>query len=356
MDFSFFYQILNYKFLANSVLNYILLFSLLLIGYPISKSINYILNNYILIIVQETKIKLDDVMINSINPSITMFVYAEMFYLGTYNFTGLIKPILDKTLNFMLIIPIVYFLIKFLTEFVKLYLEKDNLSKRNEAAIDLLIQIIRIILVSIGILIILANLGYDVSTLIAGLGIGGLAFALAAQDVLKNFFAGIALILDKTFGKREKINFEENSGIIESIGLRSTKLRTYDGTLLTIPNSTLSDNIVENITKVPRVRIKMTLGLVYGTSSKKLKKAKQIIQSAIENQDDADNDSTTIFFDNFGAYSLDIKVYYYAKVLTMSNWKKWVKMKEDINFEILEQFEKAKIEFAFPTQTIELKK
>ena len=132
-------------------------------------------------------------------------------------------------------------------------------------------SIIRIALFLIGFLLILSNLGYNISSLLAGLGVGGLAFALAAQDILKNFFAGIALIFDKTFNKGERVQFQGNSGIIEELKLRSTKLRTYDGTLLTIPNSQLSDNIVENVTKVPRVKVVMTIGVVYGTTSKKIK-------------------------------------------------------------------------------------
>jgi len=125
---------------------------------------------------------------------------------------------------------------------------------------------------------------------------------------------------------------------------------------LTIPNAKLADNIVENVTKVPRVKVKMTLGVTYNTSSKKLKEAKKIIQKAIDDNEDADGESTTIYFDNFGAYSLDIKVFYYANTLTMNNWKQRVKMKDEVNFAIKDGFEKAGIEFAFPTQTIELKK
>jgi len=118
----------------------------------------------------------------------------------------------------------------------------------------------------------------------------------------------------------------------------------------------LADNIVENVTKVPRVKVKMTLGVTYDTSSEKLREAKKIIMDALKKQPDVNEESATIYFDNFGPYSLDIQVYYYAKKLTMNDWTPRVKMKEDVNFMILEGFEKAKIEFAFPTQTVEIKK
>jgi len=350
-------NILYINFLGNPIWSYLVFLLFLFMSYPTAKIFIFVLQNYLIKFVEKTVFKLDDIIFRSVNPSINMFIFAAFFYMGSTFLEGSFKPVLMKIFNFLIIIPVVYFMIKFSTEMIAYYLKGDGARrKRNEAAIDLLMQIIRIVLFIVGILLILANLGYDVSALLAGLGVGGLAFALAAQDILKNFFAGIALIFDKAFGKRERVNFEGNSGIIEEVGLRSTKVRTYDGTLLTIPNSMISDNIVENVTKVPRVKVKMTIGLVYGTSAKKIKKAKEIIQKAIDTQEDADGGSTTIYFDNFGAYSLDIQVYYYASKLKMDDWHPRVQMKEDVNMYILEKFEKAKIEMAFPTQTIELKK
>ncbi len=352
------YSILNYSLFGDRIIDYLTFLTLIFMSWPLSKLVAFILKDYLIVWANKTSTKLDDILFESLNPPITIFIIAILFHIGSTYIQGSLKPFLDKIYAFLIIIPIVYFMIKFITEMISHYLKGDKrrFSKVNEAAIDLLMQIIKIGLFLIGILLILDNLGYNVSALITGLGVGGLAFALAAQDLLKNFFAGISLIFDKTFGKGEKVNFEGYSGIIEELKLRSTKLRTYDGTLLTIPNAKLSDNIVENVTKVPRVKVKMVLGLTYDTSTKKIKKAKEIIQNIIDEHPDADGDSTTIYFDNFGAYSLDIKVYYYAKSLTMHDWHAWVKMKDEINMEIKERFEKAGIEFAFPTQTIELKK
>lgn len=358
MGISFLYNILSFEFFGNQIWTFLAFFLILFISYPLSKLLLYVLENYIKKFTEHTQMKLDDIIFKSINPPISMFIFAILFYFASAYFVGIIADIASKIFNFLIVIPIVYFMIKFSTEMIGYYLkgERARLRKINEAAIDLLMQIIRISLFFVGILLILSNLGYDISALIAGLGVGGLAFALAAQDILKNFFAGIALIFDKTFGKGERVNFEGNSGVIEELKLRSTKIRTYDGTVLTIPNAKLADNIVENVTKVPRVKVKMTLGVVYNTSSKKLKQAKDIIQKAIDSQEDADGESTTIFFDNFGVYSLDIKVYYYAKILNMNDWKPRVNMKDEVNFAIKDGFEKAGIEFAFPTQTIELQK
>jgi len=352
----FYNLIISFSILGNELWRILVFVLFLFLIYPVSKLIKFIIRRFLTNWANKTNFKLDDCLVRSLNPSVTMFIIAASFYFGG-NFLnkGIYEVIFNKILNFLVIIPVVYFMIKFSTEIFSFYL-KSGKGKRNEAAIDLLMSITKISLFFVGVLLILSNLGYDVSALLAGLGVGGLAFALAAQDILKNFFSGIALIFDKTFKKGEKVIFAGNEGVIEKLNLRSTKLRSYDGTLLTIPNSMLADNIVENVTKIPVVKVKMTLGLVYGTSSKKIREAKKIILDVLTLHKDIDEGRTTVYFDHFGDYSLDLKVYYYSKNLTMDDWDERTQMKEDINLGILEGFEKAKIDMAFPTQTIELKK
>ena len=351
-------SILNIKFSGNEIWKYLVFALILLLYFPIAKITRYILNNILTKWAEKTTIKFDDIIVKSINPPANMFVFAFLFFIGSKLITNeWVQIIIEKTLNLLLIIPIVYFLISFTTEFAGQYLKSETGNKKiNESAINVLIRVIRIILICIGALLILANLGYNISALLAGLGIIGLAFSLAAQDIIKNFFAGISLIFDKTFVNGERIKFNENIGFVEELKIRTTKIRTYDGVLLTIPNSMLADNIVENVTKTPKIKVKQTIGVTYDTPTKKLKKAKEIILKAITDEKHADEKRTWIYFDNFGAYSLDIVVIYYSKDLDEDDWPQKVEFKERVNFAIKEGFEKAGIEMAFPTQTIELKK
>ncbi|MCH8519540.1 MAG: mechanosensitive ion channel family protein [Nanoarchaeota archaeon] len=332
---------------------------LLLCLYPIiSRIINFIVKNYFEKWINRTTTKIDSIILSSIVPSINLFILAGLFYIGVMQLQlGGLQAVMDTIFNLLLIIPIVFFLIKFATQSISYYFSgKGKEAKFNEAAVDILMQVVQVAFVVIGILLILSNLGYNISALLTGLGIGGLAFALASQDLLKNFFAGISLVFDKAFNKGERVKFDKYSGRIEEVRLRSTKLRTFEGTLLTIPNTKLSDNVVENVSQIPKVRVSMTIGVEYSTSSKKLKQAKEIIYNAIKNNEHADEEKAWIYFDNFSAYSLDIQVIYFAKELTMEDWPKRVQFKEEINFEIKEKFEKAGIVFAFPTQTIHINK
>jgi len=221
-------NVLTYEIFSNSIYNYLIFIIFIVLGRPFSRVVNHFVSKYLLIWSAKSKVKFDDILVESINPSITMFIFAGAFYFGTRGFVGSIIGLIEKVQNFLLIIPLVYFMIKFSTEFVKIYLKDSKHGKKNEAAIDMLISLIRIALFAVGVLLILDNLDYDVSALIAGLGVGGLAFALAAQDLLKNFFAGISLIFDKTFNKGERVEFEGKAGMIEELKFKRVVIATKD--------------------------------------------------------------------------------------------------------------------------------
>lgn len=358
MGFENILQIINYEIFNNQIWCYFAFLLSLLMIIPISKLSIYIINNYLLKLSLKTKTNLDDILIKSLNPPINLFVIAIMFYFaGSFLNFGEYKIIFDKIFNFLIIIPLVFFLIKFSTEFIKYYLKDEKINKKslNDAGVDLLIQIIRIILFCVGILLILANLGYNISALLAGLGVGGLAFALAAQDLLKNFFAGVTLVFDKTFNKTDIVNFQGNIGTIEELKLRNTKIRTFNGDILTIPNSQLTENILSNITKTPKVKFKLNLGLVYQTSSKKLELAKKILKNIILENNLSDKENIYIYFDEFGDSSLNLKVIFYAKI-KMKDWIEKIKYKDSILSNIKKEFEKENIEFAYPSQTLFINK
>ena len=348
------FYLINFSLFGNEIWRYFAFIFIIGLSYPAGKFFAFFLGNYLLKWAQKTKIKFDELLVRSLNPPITMFVFAALFFVAKEILNpGVYDVLLNKIFNFLLIIPLVYFMIKFSTEALGFYLKGDKRKDINEAGIDLMMQVIRIALLIIGILLILANLGYNINALLTGLGVGGLAFALAAQDILKNFFAGVAMILDKTFKKGDRIRFEGNVSFVNEVKLRTTKLRTLDGTILTVPNSKLAENTLENIAMAPKVKTSFTIGLVYATTTAQLKQAKEIIEKILEKDEDIER--YWVFFDNFGAFSLDINVTYFMKY-TYSDWPARGICKERINLAVKEEIEKAGMSFAFPTQTIELMK
>ena len=206
------------------------------------------------------------------------------------------------------------------------------------------------ILVTIAVLI-LQNSGYNVSGLLAGLGLGGLAVALALQPTPGNIFAAITIFIDRPFHVGDGVSVEGVAGAIESIGLRSTRIRTYEGTLVTIPNSTVIDAKVDNLQARSTRRTTFTIGVTYDTSSEKLAEAVRILREIMEQHPGTEN--SRAHFKSYGEWALNLDVTHWCKYL---DYEKYLTCIEEINFDIKRRFEGEGIELAYPTQTVHLVK
>jgi MscS family membrane protein len=205
----------------------------------------------------------------------------------------------------------------------------------------------------IAILLVLSNYGVNITSAVAGLGLGGLAVAMAAKDTLSNMFGGIIIFIDRPFRIGNVIEFNGEFGVVEEIGLRSLRIRTLNGFLLTIPNSMFAQSGVKNLSEGQYRRVELILGLVYDTSAEEMKKAKSIVHEVITSTDGVVEDrEPVIYFDNFGDSSLDLKAYYW----TVFDWNEHVMVKDRINMEIKRRFDQEGIGFAFPTMTLDIPK
>jgi len=200
----------------------------------------------------------------------------------------------------------------------------------------------------------------EIGAWLAGLGIAGLAISLAAQDSLKNLFGSVTILMDRPFRIGERILFAGYDGVVEEIGFRSTKLRTLTGNVVTIPNSKIVNDPVENVGRRPSIRRIMNVTITYDTPAAKIKEAVQIIRGILEEDEirepihpviDGDELPPRVYFNDYNAESLNIFViYWYAPPVY---WD-YMDHAQKLNLRIFEEFEKAGIEFAFPTQTLYL--
>jgi len=204
---------------------------------------------------------------------------------------------------------------------------------------------------AIGIMMALKNVGVDVGALIAGLGIGGLAFALAAQDTIKNIFGGITIFTDRPFRIGDRIIVDGFDGFIEDIGIRSTRLRTLEKRLVTIPNYKIVEASIENISNEPMRRVILDLGLTYNTSPEKMEKALEILKGMPSRVKNVDSKEVIAYFSGYGAFSLNIRFIYWIKDVA-----KFPETNSNVNLDILHSFNDAGLEFAFPTQTVYIEK
>lgn len=194
--------------------------------------------------------------------------------------------------------------------------------------------------------------GKEITSILAGLGIGGLAVALAAQDTLRNFFGSIVLLVDKPFEIGERINIDGHDGPVESVGLRSTRIRTLEGHLVSIPNGELANKAIWNIAKRPHIRRIFNIGITYETPLEKVHEAKAIMEDVLRDHPGMHPDyPPRVYFNNFNDSSLNLfAIYWYHPA---AYWD-YMQFTDQVNTAIFDRFNQAGIEFAYPTQTLHL--
>ena len=296
----------------------------------------------------KTKTDIDDHLIEILKGISKFFYFYIALYItikGFLPFEGAIMEILDA----ILIILLVYETIKVAQELIAYVFTKTL--KQDETTLHAVNLILKIVLWSIGILLILSNLGFDVSTLAASMGIGGIAVALAAQNILGELFASFSIYFDRPFQIGDYICVGTDKGTVKKIGLKSTRLQTLQGEELIISNKELTSVRVQNFKRMRKRRVSFNLGVVYGTPVKKLQQVNTLIEKIITKEENAEFDRC--HFESFGDFSLNFAIVYYVKT---SDYVEYMNIQQEINYAIADQFEKAKIDMAFPTQTIHMQK
>lgn len=220
-----------------------------------------------------------------------------------------------------------------------------------EAVVKTVGRVIKFIIWALAILFVLSNMGVNVTSALAGLGIGGIAIAMASKDILSDIIAAITIFIDKPFKVGQFVQVGDNMGTVEHVGAKTTRIKTLQGEELIIPNQDLANSRVQNYKRMEKRRVVFNLGVVYGISSEKLKKIPSIIKEIIENVEKTEFDRSN--FATYGDFSLNFETVYY---IDSSDYNEYMNIQEKINLAIYEKFEKEKIEFAYPTQTVFVEK
>jgi MscS family membrane protein len=183
-----------------------------------------------------------------------------------------------------------------------------------------------------------------------GLGVGGLAVALAAQETIRNFFGSLIIFTDKPFEVGERVVVDTFDGVVEEIGFRSSRIRTLTGHLVTIPNGELANKSIENIGKRPHIRRLMNISITYDTPAEKIEEAVEIAKRLLDNHEGMDEKfPPKVFFNDYGNFHLNILVLYWYHP---ADYWKYMEFSEKFNLQLFKEYEKAGIEFAFPTSTV----
>lgn len=335
----------------NSLLNILISLAILVAGFFIAKLIYWIFTNVFGKIAAKTESTLDDLLVDKFkSPFMFAAVLASIWgALKRLNMPEGATESLGKIYTVLIVINFTWAISRLFSGILENLLTKysgNEGSKLNKSMIAILQHVLKYTVWGFGILVAMHNVGIEIGTLLAGLGIGGVAVALAAQDTVKNLFGGFVLFFDRPFNIGDRIKFNGLDGFVMHIGLRSLRLRTFDGRLVTIPNSQVVDNAIENVTSEPSTRIVLKLGLTYDTTPEKMDLAMQLLRDLPKTVTNIE-DEVTVTFMEYGDFAMIITYIYFIK-----KSGNYYGTQSEVNLEILRQFNANELNFAFPTQTV----
>lgn len=223
--------------------------------------------------------------------------------------------------------------------------------KDDSFLLPFLSKIFRFLVAALAALMIAQEWSYSISGLLAGLGLGGLAFALAAQDMLSNLFGGLVIFLDRPFGIGDWIQTGDTEGTVEDINFRSVKIRTFSQAVVTVPNSKLVDRPVTNFSRMGKRRVSFTVGLSYGTTAEQMKACTEKVRRMLRENADIEPETVTVAFDGIGESSLNLMLYFFTRT---TDWQKHLQIREEVYYSLLRILEEEKARLAFPTRTVRL--
>jgi len=316
-----------------------------------AKMLYWVFGKVVKKITARSKTKLDDIIVDMLEEPIVLIatIIGVWFAVGQLNFPEGILDWIDKVYWVMIALTITWLLARLVDAVIREYIVP--LAAKTEGDLDdqiipIIRKAIRATIWILGIIIAMNNAGYNVGALLAGLGIGGLALAMAAKDTVANIFGGVTIFTDKPFQINDRVKINGFDGTITEIGIRSTRLKTLENRIVTIPNSKFTDGMVENVTSEPHRKVVLKLGVTYDTTADKIQAGMKALQAIVDENENLEENSV-ISFTEFGDFALGILFIYY-----ISKDSDIMGAQTAVNLEIKKRFEKIGIEMAFPTQTI----
>lgn len=367
-------EILSQEFLGNSLKNYLLFASILIFGLLLKRIFSRLLSKLMFRLFKRLHPETDPkVFIDLLLRPVELLILFSVLYLSINQLDYPLHEVIFKRTTFVNKVPSVYeltlievfdklFLLSFIISlfwialrmidfvaYVFLYKASLTESKSDDQMVPFIKELSKIITIIFGVFVILgAVFNLNVATIIAGLGIGGIAVALAAQDTLQNLLGSFTIFADKPFVVGDLVRIDKYEGTIEKVGFRSTLIRTLDKTLVIIPNKKMVDSPLENLSLRNLRRMKFNISLKYDTPVEVMHKISKEIETYVNGHSSTSND-TLVTFDSFGESALNIQVLYFIEIV---DYNDYMHIREDINYRIMQIVAENKAEFAFPTQTV----
>lgn len=340
------------KIYGNTPDQWLLALGILLASLVLARVFSWLLTKVLRQFTKRTSTSLDDLIIKRIDTPVALGIVLIGFRLALeeLHFSRAIENYLQRGFVFMSALAITWLITRVVRAIIEEYFRKQADAQRFSLSDQMMMLSKRasvMLLWSVGVIVGLNNAGFDVGALIAGLGIGGLAVALAAQDTVKNIIGGLIVFADKPFRLGDLIKVKDIEGTVVYIGIRSSRIRTAAGRLVTLPNTIFSDNPIENITREPSKRVVQMLPLSTGTSAQKMDEALKILRSLLDESPHITARESSVHFEKISTTSLDLNFTYFIK-----KESDILQTQSEVHTEVLKRLAQAGIELAKPVSSV----
>ncbi|MEM9805916.1 MAG: mechanosensitive ion channel family protein [Cyanobacteria bacterium P01_D01_bin.56] len=342
---------LNTEILGNALTDYLLAIAIAVIAFISIRTIKFVVVGRIKQWAHQTATDLDNRLIRIIERPVSLLLYLGAFYVAVSNLS--LHSILQQSVNVVCVALGTLLVVQLLGSLVeysaRMYLVRRGPNLAMEQTINTVVPGIKVIVWAIGIVFLLDNLGFDISAVVAGLGIGGIAVALAAQGILGDLFSYVSILFDRPFELGDFIIVGDFVGTVEHIGLKTTRLQSLTGEELIIANTDITSSRIQNFKRMARRRIAFSLGVTYDTTTEQMKQIPSIIKNIIDRTDSVTFDRA--HFSSYGDFSLNYEVVYFVET---NDYSAYMDVQQSIYLAVKEAFESRSIVFAYPTQTVYL--
>ncbi len=343
-------ELITHTYYGNTLQGWLIGFGIILGSMVLGRAVYWIFSRVVSVFTRRSKSKVDDILVDMVEEPVVFIIIASGIWFGveTLVLPERIEIAIGNSYHVIVALLVGWLLSRLFDAFYRRYIVKlveQSATDLDDQLAPIISKGVKLIIWSMAFIIGMNNAGYDVAALIAGLGIGGLALAMAAKDTVSNIFGGFTIFTDKPFTIGDRIKVSGFDGTVTEIGVRSTRLKTLDGRVVTIPNSTFADSAVENVSWEPSRKVVLNLGLVYDTKPEQIEEAMSILQD-IADQHTSTEDDSWMAFNAFGDFALNICFIYYIR-----KGEDIGATQTAINLEILRRFGERGLEMAFPTQT-----
>lgn len=342
-------EFLDQVYWDNSVREYLIVLATILLGILIVNIFKRIVLIRLKKLAEKTTGNLDDYIVESVEKFVVPAVYFTIIYSALLSLD--LHPKFRSALSVGYTVVLTFYGVSLISNIIRLslrsYARKQENGEEKVKQLGGILLLINVVVWGLGLVFLFDNLGYDVTAIITGMGIGGIAIALAAQNILGDLFNYFVIFFDKPFEIGDFLVIDDKNGIVDKIGIKTTRIKTLSGEQLVVANSDLTSSRIHNFKKMGRRRVVFSVGVSYETPLQKLKNIPIILKEIILAQEPVTFDRA--HFLKFGDSSLDFEIVYYVE---SPDYNLYMDVQQQINFGIYEKFEEDEIVIAFPTRTL----